>query len=72
MTTQLSKAIKKIESFPREIQNQIAEQLMADLESERRWQKTLSKPQSRLDELGEKALRESAAGKTKKIGFNAL
>jgi hypothetical protein len=60
MTTLLTKAIKQIE------------QLLDDLENEMAWQKTLSKPQSKLDVLAERALRESEQGKTKKIGFDEL
>jgi len=72
MTTLLSKAIKRIETLPQELQDEIAAQLLEDLESEFKWQKTLAKPQSKLDQLAEKALQESAAGKTKKIGFDEL
>ncbi len=72
MTTLLSKAIKRIETLPQELQDEIAAQLLEDLESELKWQKTLAKPQSKLDRLAEKALQESAAGKTKKIGFDEL
>jgi hypothetical protein len=72
MTTLLSKAIKRIEALPREIQDEIAEQLMEDIQSESAWQKTLAKPQTKLNKLGEKALRESRAGKTKKMGFDEL
>ncbi len=72
MTALLSKAIERIEALPPELQDEIAAQLMADIESELKWQKTLAKPQSKLGRLAEKALQESAAGKTKKIGFDEL
>ncbi len=72
MTTLLLKAMKRIEALPREIQDEIAEQLMEDVQSELDWRKTLAKPQTKLNRLGEKALRESRAGKTKKMGFDEL
>lgn len=72
MTTLLSKAIKRIEALPQELQDEIAAELLEDIESELKWQKTLAKPQSKLGKLAEKALQESAVGKTKKIGFDEL
>lgn len=72
MTTLLSKAMKRIEALPRGLQDEIAEQLMEDIQSEFDWKKTLAKPQTKLSMLGEKALRESHAGKTKKMGFDEL
>lgn len=72
MTTLLTKAIKQIETLSSNLQDEIAEQLMQDFESEMAWQKTLSKPQSKLDILAERALRASEEGKTKKMGFDDL
>ncbi len=72
MTNLLSKAIKRIEVLPQELQDELAEQLLEDIESELKWQKTLAKPQSKLGRLAEKALQESTVGKTKKIGFDEL
>ncbi len=72
MTTLLAKAIKRIEELPLELQNEIAEQLLEDLESELQWQTTLAKPQPKLTKLAAKALEESRAGKTKKMGFDEL
>lgn len=67
MTALLSKAMKRIEALPPELQDEIAAQLMGDIENELKWQKTLAKPQSKLGRLAEKALQESAAGKTRRI-----
>lgn len=69
MTTLLSKAIKRIETLPPEIQDEIAQQLLEDLEDELQWQKTLAKPQTKLGKLAEKALQESLAGQTRKFGL---
>ena len=51
MTTLLSEAIRKIESLPAEIQDEIAKQLLEDLENERKWQETLDKPQDKVDKI---------------------
>ncbi len=72
MTTLLTKAIKQIEKLPANLQDEIAEQLLSDFESEMAWEKTLSKPQPKLELLAERALRESEEGKTKKMGFDEL
>jgi len=72
MTTLLLKAMKRIEVLPQAIQDEIAEQLLEDIDSELKWQKTLAKPQTKLGKLAGKALQESTAGKTKKMGFDEL
>jgi aspartate/tyrosine/aromatic aminotransferase len=72
MTTLLSKAIKEIENLPPELQDEIARQILEDIECELKWQATLVQPQSKLEKLAEKALEESKAGKTKKMGFDEL
>ncbi|HZQ06938.1 MAG TPA: hypothetical protein VFD70_10195 [Anaerolineae bacterium] len=72
MTTLLTKAIKQIEKLPSAVQDEIAEQILDDLKEEVAWQETLSKPQSKLDALAERALRQSEQGKTKRIGFDEL
>ncbi len=72
MTNLLSKAIKRIEALPHTMQDEIAEQLLEDLDNELSWQKTLTRPQTKLSKLAEKAIRESNAGKTKKMGFDEL
>ncbi len=70
MTTLLSKAIARIETLPKEIQDEIAEQLLEDLENELAWQKTPAQPQPKLRKLAEQAIRQSDEGKTKKMGLD--
>lgn len=72
MTSLLTKAIKQIEKLPSDLQDEIAEQLLSDFESEKAWVKTLSNAQPKLETLAERALRESEQGKTKKMGFDEL
>jgi hypothetical protein len=72
MSSLLSKAIRKIEALPKELQNEIAAQLLEDVEGELKWQKTLAKPQSKLGGIADQALQQSEAGKTRKAGFDEL
>ena len=72
MTNLLTKVIKEAEKLSPETQNQLAEQLLEDINNEIQWQSTLSKPQEKLDKLAKKALEHSRRGKTKKIGFDEL
>jgi hypothetical protein len=59
--------------LPEYLQNELAEQLMEDIENEQKWQQELSQPQPlRLEELAAKALSDSANGKTRKMGFDEL
>jgi len=72
MRALLSEAIKRIEKLPPDLQDEIAEQIMDDIENERNWQETLSKPQKKIERLAEEALENSKTGKTKKLGFDKL
>ena len=73
MTKLLTEAFNRAQSLPAHLQDQLAEQLLEDIESELQWQQTLSQPQSPiLDELARKALHDSSRGKTKQIGFDEL
>lgn len=72
MRALLSEAIKRIEKLPADLQDEIAKQIMDDIENERNWQEALSKPQKKIERLAEEALEDSKAGKTRKIGFNKL
>ncbi len=72
MTTLLTKAMKQIEKLPSNLQDEIAEQLLFDFENEMAWEKTLAKPQPKLEALAQRALRESEQGKTKNMGFDEL
>ena len=72
MRTLLSEVIKKIEALPPDIQDEIAKQILEDLENERKWQEALDNPQDKLDKLASKALKESVSKETKKLGFDEL
>jgi len=73
MTNLLTEAFKKAQNLPEDIQDELAKQLIEDIENEFQWQQILSQPQnSILDELARKALNESSEEKTKVMGFDEL
>lgn len=73
MTNLLTEAFKKVQDLPDYLQDELAEQLIEDVENELQWQQQLSQPQhSTLDELAAKALSDSTQGKTKEMGFDEL
>jgi hypothetical protein len=73
MTSLLAQAFEKAQTLPEHLQDEIAQQLIDDIENEMNWQQILAQPQpSLLDELAQQALQESASGKTKAIGFDEL
>ena len=73
MTDLLTEAFIKAQDVPAYLQNELAEQLIEDIENELKWQQQLSQPQNtKLEELAAKALTDSLNGKTKKMGFDEL
>ena len=59
-------------TLPENIQDELASQLLEEIEWESRWDKTLAESQNLLDQLAEKALREHENGKTREIRFDEL
>ncbi|PSF34511.1 hypothetical protein C7H19_18970 [Aphanothece hegewaldii CCALA 016] len=73
MTNLLIEAFKKAQDLPDYLQNELAEQLIQDVENELKWQQLLTQPQNvKLEELAAKALSDSMNGNTKKMGFDEL
>lgn len=73
MTNLLTEAIKKAQSLPEHLQDEIAAQLIEDIENEISWQQQLSQPQpEKLDQLASKALDDFKNGKTVAKGFDEL
>ena len=72
MKNLLKLALKKAEKLPIELQNEIAQQLLEDIENEIKWIDTLSNPDIDIDiiqEMAEEALKEDEEGKTFDLGF---
>lgn len=73
MTALLAEAFKKAQGLPEHLQDEIAQQLIEDIENEMQWQQSITQPQpSFLDGLAKQALQESLEGKTTAIGFDEL
>jgi|AGSF01.1.fsa_nt_gi hypothetical protein len=73
MTDLLTEAFKKSQSLPDYLQDELAAQLIEDIENELQWQQQLSQPQNYLlDKLALQALNESRQGKTQVMGFDEL
>ncbi len=73
MTHRLAEAFKKASALPDALQNELADQLIEDLENESKWQQCLSQPQGHpLEELACQALDDSYQGKTHPLGFDEL
>ncbi|QDZ40587.1 hypothetical protein FRE64_11855 [Euhalothece natronophila Z-M001] len=73
MTNLLIEAFNKAQNLPEHLQNELAQKMIEDIESELKWQKILSQPQSSsLDELARQALNDSWEGKTNEMGFDEL
>ncbi len=73
MTDLLLEAFKKAQNLPDRLQDELAQQLLEDIENELKWQQTLSQEQnSSLDNLARQALQDSDRGQTKVMGFDEL
>lgn len=58
MTELLKQAFDKASTLPEELQDVIAEELLADIEAEGRWDETFKKTGDKLGKLADKALEE--------------
>jgi len=72
MTRLLEKAFEQAERLPQILQDEVAEQLLEDIEGELKWDNTLAESQDKLAKLADQALEEYRAGRTKKMGFDEL
>jgi len=64
MTTKLEKAISVLEDLPENEQDAAAEWLLAELESERRWDDLFARSSKKLEMMAAEALAEHRAGLT--------
>ncbi len=64
MTQLLEKAISEIKKLPNDEQDAIAAVLMAELESERQWERAFDSTAEQLSSLADEALAQYRAGKT--------
>ncbi|HAC61954.1 MAG TPA: hypothetical protein DCF68_00070 [Cyanothece sp. UBA12306] len=72
MTELLEQAFKEAQKLSDYLQNELAQQLLEDIENELQWQESLSAPDVELgilEEMAQRALIEDREGKTEDKGF---
>ena len=72
MTTKLEKAISVIEDLPEKEQDAVADWLLAELESERRWDDLFARSPGMLEKMAAEALAEHRAGLTVELDPDKL
>lgn len=70
MTSLLKQAFGKASLLPDADQDQLAKELIEEIESEMRWDHVFAQSQDKLAQLGKKALEDMKAGRGKKMGLN--
>ena len=72
MTELLEQAFKKAQKLSNYLQDELAQQLLEDIENELKWQESLSNSDDDLgilEEMAQRALIEDREGKTEEKGF---
>ena len=72
MTQLLQKAFYEAQKLSNHIQDELAQQLLTDIENELKWQETLANPDTNFDilrQMAQEALNEDKEGKTEEKGF---
>jgi hypothetical protein len=72
MNQLLQKAFHEAQKLSEHLQNELAQQMLADIENELKWQETLANPDANLDilrQMAQEALNEDKEGKTQEKGF---
>ena len=75
MTKLLQKAFQEAQKLSENLQDEIAQQLLADIENELKWQETLANSDINLDilrKMAQSALIEDKEGKTEEKGFGEV
>lgn len=72
MTELLKKAFEQASQLPDRLQDEVAQELLEDIEGEILWDDTLTRSQDQLEKMADHALQELRAGRTRKAGFDEL
>lgn len=72
MSKLLEQAIAEAVKLPESDQEALGAWLLAEIESERRWDDLLSRPSATLERMADEALREHAAGLTTPLDPDSL
>lgn len=68
----LAQAFDKAAKLPVVMQEQTAQQLLEDIETEFKWTQTFAQSQDKLAKLATKARKDIKAGRVEQIGFDEL
>ena len=68
----LEKAFARASDLPRAVQQQLAEQIIEEIDGELQWDQTLNHSQDLLEEMANKVRRAKRLGKTIRKGFDKL
>ena len=72
MTKLLEDAIAKVRQMPEDEQNAIAQIVLDEIESERRWEELFAKSPEKLRELADRAWAEHEAGGSEELDADTL
>ncbi len=72
MTELLTKALAEVSKLPAEEQDRLAALLLAEIDSERRWDELFAKSQDALAKLADEALEDFYAGNTEPLDPDTL
>ena len=67
MTRLLEKAFTRASELPDEDQDALAKRLLAEIESEKRWDELFARSQDEMGQLADKALAEHRQGETQRL-----
>jgi len=68
----LEKAIHEAQALPDQDQEAIGAWLLAEIESERKWNQLFAQPSSAIEKMAEEALRDHEAGRTEPLDPDSL
>lgn len=72
MTELLAKAFAEVSKLPQELQDEVAQRILADLAGEMKWDDTLARSQNLLERLADEALDDLRSGRTRQVGIDEL
>ena len=72
MTKLLKQAFEKASQLPGDLQDELARELLQDMQAEQKWDQTLVESQDVLGSLAKDALKQHKTGRTKGMGPDEL
>ena len=72
ITKRFEKVLAKVGHLPEAEQDALADWILEELEDEKRWQKSFTESQDKLEQMAENALKEHKQGRTTPLDPNKL